>query len=130
MSSRAAVVTAVVLVAVGVVIGGLAGGLAALGAVGIGQWRGYRAVAGAALVALVAAALLAAFEAPATAQPTDYLFDFALDRPLAAEVGRIAGIFVIVAVALAAVGERERSSPPSTPGPSSTGQPGDGGTQG
>ena len=126
MSTRAAVVTAVVLVAVGIVIGGLVGGLAALGAVGVGQWRGYRAVAGVALVALVAAALLTAFEAPATAQPTDYLFDFALDRPLAAEVGRIAGIFVIVAVALAAVRERE---PSSTPGPSSAVPPGEGGTE-
>jgi hypothetical protein len=110
MSTRAKWLTAVVLVAVGILIGGVIGGLAAVVAVAIGLWRDYRVVAAVALGALVAAALLTAFEAPATAEPADYLFDFALDRPLAAEVGRIAGIFVLVAVVLAAIRERAPSS--------------------
>ena len=110
MSTRAKWVTAVVLVAIGIVIGGVVGGLAAAVAVAIGVWRDYRVVAAVALVALVVAALLTAFEAPATAEPADYLFDFALDRPLAAEVGRIAGVFVLVAVVLAAIRERAPSS--------------------
>ena len=113
---RGAVVTAVVLVAVGVLIGGLVGGVAALAALGIAQWRGDRAVAAAALVALVVAALLSVLEAPATGEAVDYLFDFARDRPLAAEVGRIAGVFVLVAVALAAIREREPSSSVQEPG--------------
>jgi MFS family permease len=110
MSTRSKRVTAVVLVAVGVVIGGVIGGLAAAVAVAIGLWRDYRVVAAVALVALIVAALLTAFEAPATAEPADYLFDFALDRPLAAQVGRIAGVFVLVAVVLAAIRERAPSS--------------------
>jgi hypothetical protein len=110
MSTRAKWVTAVVLVAVGVLIGGVIGGLAAAVAVAIGLWRDSRVVAAVALVALVVAGLLTAFEAPATAEPADYLFDFALDRPLAAQVGRIAGVFVLVAVVLAAICERAPSS--------------------
>jgi len=110
MSTRATLVTAIVLVAVGIVIGGVVGAVAAVVAVAVGHWRGYRAVAAAALAALVLAALLTAFEAAATARPTDYLFDFARDRPLAAEVGRIAGVFALVAVALAAILEREPTS--------------------
>jgi membrane protease YdiL (CAAX protease family) len=110
MSRRGAAITAIVLVAVGIVIGGVVGALAAVAAVAVGYWRDYRTVAAVALVALVVAALLTAFEAPATAQPSDYLFDFALDRPLAAQVGRIAGVFVLVAVVLAAIRERAPSS--------------------
>ena len=111
MTGRAQWITAIVLVAIGAVIGGIAGGLAAAVAVAIGLRRDYRLVALVALVALVVAALLTAFEAPATAAPTDDLFDFALDRPLAAEVGRIAGVFVLVNVVLAAIREREPRSP-------------------
>lgn len=110
MSTRSKWVTGVVLVAVGVLIGGVVGGLAAAAAVAIGLWRDHRVVAAVALIALVVAALLTAFEAPATAEPADYLFDFALDRPLAAQVGRIAGVFVLVAVVLAAIRERAPSS--------------------
>ena len=110
MSTRTRWVTVVVLVAIGIVIGGLVGGLAAAVAVAVGVWRDHRVVFAVALVALVVAALLTAFEAPATAAPTDYLFDFALDRPLAAEVGRIAGVFVLVGVVLAAIRERAPSS--------------------
>jgi hypothetical protein len=124
MSSRATVVTGAVLVAVGVVVGGLVGGLAALAGVALARWQGYRSVAAAALVALVVAALLTAFEAPATGDASDYLFDFALDRPLAAEAGRIAGILVLVAVVLAAIREREPSSLSAAPPP----PPDEGGT--
>jgi hypothetical protein len=77
----------------------------------VAWWRSARAVAGLALVALVAAALLTVLEAPATGEASDYLFDFALDRPLAAELGRVAGVLVIVAVALAAARERAPTSP-------------------
>lgn len=110
MTTRAQVVSGIVLVAVGIVIGGIVGGVAALAAALLAGWRGYRTVALAALVLLVITAVLTVVEAPTTGQAHDYLFDFALDRPLAAEVGRIAGIFVLVAVVLAAVREREPSS--------------------
>jgi MFS family permease len=110
MTTRAQVVTGIVLVGVGIVIGGLVGALAALAAVLLGAWRGPRAVAAVAFVLLVAAALLTAFEAPATGQARDYLFDFARDRPLAADAGLVAGVFVLAAVVLAAVREREPSS--------------------
>jgi hypothetical protein len=115
MSTRATALTGVVLVAIGIVVGGLVGGLAALAGVLLARWQGYRSVAAAALVTLVLAALLTAFEAPATGDASDYLFDFALDRPLAAEVGRVAGILVLVAVVLAAIREREPSSMPASP---------------
>ena len=124
MSTRSKWVTAVVLVAVGVLIGGVIGGLAAAVAVAVGLWRDYRIIAAVALVALVVAALLTAFEAPATAEPADYLFDFALDRPLAAQVGRIAGVFVLVAVVLAAIRERAPSSTAHDTTPEGEGTPG------
>ena len=98
------------LVAVGVVVGGAPGGLAAVAGLGIAWWRGHRAVAGAALLALVAAAVVTVVEAPASGDAGDYLFDFALDRPIAAELGRIAGVLVIVAIALAAARERATTS--------------------
>ena len=50
----------------------------------------------------MAAALATVLEAPATGEAGDYLFDFALDRPLAAQLGRVAGVLFVVAVALAA----------------------------
>lgn len=109
MTSTGRVIGAIALLAVGVVIGGAIGGVAALVALGLARWRGYRAVALAALVLLVVAAVLTVVEAPATGEARDYLFDFALDRPLAAEAGRIAGVFAVVAVVLAAVVERARS---------------------
>jgi hypothetical protein len=49
-------------------------------------------------------------EAPGTGDARDYLFDFALDRPLAAEAGRIAGVLALVAVVLAAARERAPTS--------------------
>jgi hypothetical protein len=111
MSTPAKWISGIVLAGVGIAIGGLVGALAAVAAVVVGFWRGYRTVAAVALAALVVAAVLTAFEAPATGQAPDYLFDFALDRPLASEAGRIAGIFFLVAVVLAAIREREPSSP-------------------
>jgi MFS family permease len=98
------------LVAVGVVVGGPIGGVTTLVGLAVAWWRSSRAVAGLALVALVAAALLTVLEAPATGEAGDYLFDFALDRPLAAALGRIAGVLVVVAVALAATRERAPTS--------------------
>jgi MFS family permease len=105
------VMGAVSLVVVGVVVGGPIGGLAALGGLGLAGWRGYRTVGAAALVALVVAALLTVLEAPATGDAPDYLFDFALDRPLAATAGLVAGVLTLVAVALAALHERAPTSP-------------------
>jgi hypothetical protein len=101
------------LLAVGVVVGGPIGGVTALVGLGVGWWRGPRPVAGLALLALVVAALVTVLEAPTTGEASDYLFDFALDRPLAAELGRIAGVLVIVAVALAATRERAPTSAPT-----------------
>jgi hypothetical protein len=94
------------LVAVGVVIGGPIGGLTVVVGLVVAWWRGYRDVAGLALFVLVAAAVATVLEAPATGEASDYLFDFALDRPLAAQLGRVAGVLFVVAVALAAVRER------------------------
>jgi len=106
MTSTARVIGAIAIVVVGVLIGGPIGGVTALAALGLARWRGYRAVALAALIVLVIAAVLAVVEAPATGAARDYLFDFALDRPLAAETGRIAGVLAVVAIVLAAVHER------------------------
>lgn len=111
---RRVVIGAVVLVVVCAAVGGVVGGAAALAGLGIARWRGYRAVAGAALLVLVVAAVLTVVEAPTTGRAPDYLFDFALDRPLAAEAGRVAGVLAIVALALAAVRERAATSVPAS----------------
>jgi MFS family permease len=107
---RGALVGGVVLVVVAAIVGGPVGALAALAGLAIAAWRGYRAVAAAALVALVIAAVLTVLEAPATGRAPDYLFDFALDRPLAADAGLCAGILLLVAVVLGARREREATS--------------------
>jgi hypothetical protein len=104
------VVTAVVLVVIGALVGGFAGGAAAFAGLAIARWRGYRSVAGVALAVLILTAALTVLEAPATGDAADYLFDFALDRPLAAEAGRVAGVLTIVAIALAARRERAPTS--------------------
>jgi MFS family permease len=109
-SSTARVIGAIAIVAVGLLIGGPIGGITALVALGLARWRGYRAVALAALIVLVIAAVLTVVEAPATGDARDYLFDFALDRPLAAEAGRIAGVLALVAAVLAAARERAPAS--------------------
>jgi hypothetical protein len=106
----ATIVGRLALVAAAVVIAGPVGAATAIAGLLIARWRGYRSVAAAAVVALVLAAVLTVVEAPATGQARDYLFDFALDRPLAAEAGRVAGVFALVAVVLAAVRERGPSS--------------------
>lgn len=98
------------LVAVGVAIGGPIGGVTAIVGIVVAWWRGARDVAGLALFVLVAAAVTTVLEAPATGEASDYLFDFALDRPLAAQLGRIAGVLFVVAVALAAARERAPTS--------------------
>lgn len=108
--SRVSVAAAVALVVAGFVIGGAVGGLAAIAGLAIAAWWGYRAVAAGALLALGVAAVLTLIEAPATGEAGDYLFDFALDRPLAAQAGRVAGVLALVAVVLAAVRERAPSS--------------------
>ena len=113
MSSRSRTVIvagAIALVAAGVGVAGWVGAAAALAGLAIARWRGYRSVAAAALLALAVAALLTVIEAPATGEARDYLFDFAIDRPLAAEAGRVAGVLAMVAVLLAAVRERAPSS--------------------
>jgi hypothetical protein len=93
-----------VLVTLGAFLGGLVGGLAAVLGLLLARWRGYRFVAACALAVLVVAALLSVVEAPADAH--HYIFHFAEDRPLAAEAGRIAGVFVMIFLALAAWRER------------------------
>jgi hypothetical protein len=108
--SRASIVGGVALVAVALVIGGPIGGLAAIVGLGIATWWGYRAVAAGALLALGVAAVLTIIESPATGEAADYLFDFALDRPLAAQAGRVAGVLALVAVVLAAMQERAPTS--------------------
>jgi hypothetical protein len=108
--SRASIVGGVALVAVALVIGGPIGGLAAIAGLVIAAWRGYRAVAAGALLALGVAAVLTVIEAPATGEAPDYLFDFALDRPLAAQAGRVAGVLALVAVTVAAMRERAPTS--------------------
>ena len=108
--SRASVVGGVALVVVALLIGGPIGGLAAIAGLAIAAWWGYRAVAAGALLALGVAAVLTVIEAPATGEASDYLFDFALDRPLAAQAGRVAGVLALVAVAVAAMRERAPTS--------------------
>jgi hypothetical protein len=108
--SRASILGGVALVAVALVIGGPIGGLAAIAGLVIAAWRGYRAVAAGALLALGVAAVLTVIEAPATGEARDYLFDFALDRPLAAQAGRVAGVLALVAVGVAAMKERAATS--------------------
>ena len=99
-----AILGVVVLVALGAFLGGIIGGLAAVAALSLARWRGYRFVAACALAVLVVAAVLSLVEAPADAH--HYIFHFAEDRPLAAEAGRIAGVFVMIFLALAAWRER------------------------
>jgi len=113
--SLATVLGGTALVAAGAVVAGPVGALTALAGLGIARWRGYRAVAGAALLALLVAAVLSVVEAPATGEARDYLFDFAIDRPVTAEIGRVAGVLAMVAVALAAFRERAPSSATADP---------------
>jgi hypothetical protein len=108
--SRASIAGAVALVVVSILIGGPIGGVAAIAGLAIAAWWGYRAVAAGALLALGVAAVLTVIEAPTTGEAADYLFDFAIDRPLAAQAGRIAGVLAVVAVVLAAVRERAPTS--------------------
>ncbi len=102
------IVGGALLVAAGAAVGGIVGGVAALAGLGVARWRGTRAVAGAALVMLVVAALLTVLEAPASGQAVDYLFDFALDRPRAADAGLAAGVLAILGIVLATADERDR----------------------
>ncbi len=95
-----------VLVVIGTGVGGIVGGLAAVAAIGLDRWRGPRAVAAGAFTMLALAALLTVVEAPASGRAAEYLFDFALDRPLASNAGLAAGILALIAIVLAARAER------------------------
>lgn len=112
--SRGGLVGAGLVVAVGAGIGGLVGGLAALAGLGLARWRGPRAAAAGALAMLALAALLSVLEAPASGRAVDYLFDFALDRPVASDAGLAAGVLAFVSIVLAA--RAERASPPGPTG--------------
>ncbi|HEU5300670.1 MAG TPA: hypothetical protein VFW06_00375 [Acidimicrobiia bacterium] len=103
---RAELLGAGLLIAVGAGLGGVVGGLAALAALGLARWRGPRAVAAGAFVMLALAAVLSVVEAPTTGRAVDYLFDFALDRPVASDAGLAAGILAFVGIVLAARAER------------------------
>lgn len=110
--NRQALAGAGLLVAIGVGVGGIIGGLAALAGLGIGHWRGPRAVAASAFGMLLLAALLTVLEAPTTGRASDYIFDFALDRPVASDAGLAAGVLVLVAIVLTARAERAGSTAP------------------
>jgi hypothetical protein len=79
-------------------------------AVPIALWRGPRVIAGAALAALVIAAILTISEARTT--NTQYNTLFAARRPLAAEAGRAAGVLILVSLGVALERERRSSSAP------------------
>ena len=106
-SHQVSVVGAAVLIALGAGFGGPIGGLAAVAGLALARRCGYRAVAAGAIVALGVAAVLTVVEARATGASSDYLFYFALDRPLAADAGVVAGILGFVAIVLAAREERD-----------------------
>ena len=108
-SQRVSVVGAAVLIALGAGIGGPVGGLAAVAGLAVARRRGYRTVAAGAMVALGVAAVLTVVEARATGASIDYLFNFALDRPLAADAGVVAGVLGLVAIVLAT--REERATP-------------------
>lgn len=111
--SRMDLVGTGLVVVVGAGVGGLVGGVAALAGLGLARWRGPRAPAAAAFAMLALAALLSVFEAPATGRAVDYLFDFALDRPVASDAGLAAGILAFVSIVLAARAERAQPPDPS-----------------
>lgn len=113
-TSRGDLVGAGLVVAVGAGVGGLVGGLAALAGLGLARWRGPRAAAAGALAMLALAALLSVLEAPTSGRAIDYLFDFALDRPVASDAGLAAGVLAFVSIVLAA--RVERASPPDPTG--------------
>ncbi|MFO7591616.1 MAG: hypothetical protein R6X23_12085 [Acidimicrobiia bacterium] len=123
--SRRDLVGAGLVVVVGAGVGGLVGGVAALAGLGLARWRGPRAPAAAAFAMLALAALLSVLEAPATGRAVDYLFDFALDRPVASDAGLAAGVLAFVSIVLLARAERARPPGPSgEPGPGDPPPPG------
>jgi MFS family permease len=92
------------IVALGWFIGGLVGLLAALLGLAAACWRGPRFVAAAAFVALLAAAILTAVEAPTGSKHRGV--DFVTTRPLASEAGRIAAVLALVSIGIALASER------------------------
>jgi hypothetical protein len=100
-----------VVVILGLAFGALFGGFvgAAVAAIGIGivWWRGPRTTVGIAIACLVVSALAAVTE---TGLPDNY-DNFGLDRPIAAQAARAAGILAMVA--LIAFARRERAPRPA-----------------
>jgi len=94
----------VAIVAVGWFVGGPIGLIVAALALAIALWRGPRFVAGLAFVALLATAVLTAVEAP-TGQGARGV-SFVIGRPVASEIGRIAGVLALVSIGVAIAGER------------------------
>lgn len=95
---------AVVTVVLAVLVGGVPGGLIVLTAAIETAPGRRRAPAGVALGLLVLAALATVLEAPLAVSAIG--LDYALDRPLADAAGRLAGVALLVAVAVAAIAER------------------------
>jgi len=81
---------------------GLTGVLASAVELVIYRFAGPRWAAAAALAALIVAALATVLEAPTASAA----LSFAVQRPVASEAGRIAGVLAFVAVVTAAVRER------------------------
>ena len=94
----------VAVVGVGWFVGGPIGLIVAALALAIALWRGPRFVAGLAFLALLATAALTAVEAP-TGQGARGV-SFAINRPVASEIGRIAGVLALVSIGVAIAGER------------------------
>ena len=110
-------VGALVLLVLGAGLGGFVGAGAALVGLAVARRWGSRAPVAAAIVMLALAAVLSVVEAPASGRGPDYLFDFALDRPVASDLGLAAGVLALVSLVLAAWFERAARS--STEGPGS-----------
>lgn len=98
-----------VTVILALLIGGVPGALILLTAAVVTAPGRRRAPAGAALGLLALAAVASVVEAPLAVSGIG--LDYALDRPVAAAAGRLAGVALLVAVAIAAVTERAPSGP-------------------
>jgi hypothetical protein len=94
----------VAIIGAGWFVGGPIGFVVAALALALALWRGPRFVAGLAFVALLATAVLTAVEAPTG--PGARGIGFVVNRPVASEVGRIAGVLALASIGVAVARER------------------------